>query len=215
MAHAYSPNFRVTETLRDGTAVLVRSVLPDDKNLIADGFAQLSEFARYRRFLHHKSRLTSQELRFLTELDGTDHYALGVVDLSSEQPVGIGRLVRDRTVGSTTAEIAVVVMDAHQGRGVGRLMLEHLVVAARERGITHLRFTMLGDNEPMRRLVQSVLGTLRLVERDGPTITIEVDVPPQTAHPLHHLRRMAELGWKTQLEAAQWLGRQVKLRAQP
>ena len=169
--------------MEDGTPVVVRAVRPEDKPMIADGFAHLSNESRFRRFLHHKARLTPAELRFLTELDGVDHYALGVLALTDgkERPMAIGRLVRTESLGASadTAEVAVVVMDEYQGRGIGRWLLAELVDAARERGISKLRFAMMADNQPMRRLVRSVLGESRAVERDGPVITLEANVPPQ------------------------------------
>ena len=231
--------------------MLVRSVQPEDKALIADAFDRLSPMSRYRRFLHHKVSLSRRELAFLTELDGVRHYALGVIS-DDGVPMGIGRLVRlcaDASPGtpdqselgsaSTTvassepasrsthllgvgeaespvAEIAVTVMDEHQGRGVGRLMIEHLLAAARERGIERVQLTFLYDNEPMRGLIRALLGETRVVQSDGPAITVEGDVPavasgPATvAHPLAHWRRAMCFGWQSQLNAAQRWAQAVK-----
>ncbi len=67
--------------LRDGTKVLLRLVRPSDKQLLLRGFEQLSARSRYLRFLTPKAVLTEEELRYLTELDGEDHFAIGAVRL--------------------------------------------------------------------------------------------------------------------------------------
>lgn len=70
--------------LRDGTKVLLRLVRPSDKQLLLRGFEQLSARSRYLRFLVPKAVLTEDELRYLTELDGEDHFAIGAVRLVEE-----------------------------------------------------------------------------------------------------------------------------------
>lgn len=203
----YSKDYHRALTLPDGTSVIVRAVHPDDKALLADGFAHLSEQSRFRRFLHHKARLSAAELRFFTEVDGQDHYALGILTHrdGATVPMAIGRLVRSSTMDRDTAEIAVVVMDEFQGRGVGRLLLTELVAAAQERDIAKLRFTLMLDNDPMRRLIHAVLGPDRVVDHDGPVVTLEADVPSTLQHPVAHLRRAQGLTWRRHIAAAQRL----------
>lgn len=70
--------------LRDGTKVLLRLVRPSDKELLLRGFEQLSARSRYLRFLVPKAVLTDEELRYLTEIDGEDHFAIGAVRLVEE-----------------------------------------------------------------------------------------------------------------------------------
>ncbi len=203
----YSQNYHRALTLPDGTPVIVRAVRPDDKPLLADGFAHLSEQSRFRRFLHHKARLSAAELRFFTEVDGHDHYALGILAHrdGASVPMAIGRLVRSASMNRDTAEIAVVVMDEFQGRGVGRLLLTELAAAAHERDIVKLQFTLMLDNDPMRRLIHAVLGPDRVVEQDGPVVTLEADVPSTLQHPVAHLRRAQGLAWRRNIAATQRL----------
>jgi RimJ/RimL family protein N-acetyltransferase len=151
--------------LIDGTKVLIREIRASDKGLLAAGHARLSEQSRLRRFLASKARLTASDLRYLTEVDGVDHYAVVAVlgDLEDAGIVGVARWVR--VVGDpTTAEAAVVVGDALQGRGLGKLLARELADAARARGIHRIRASILSDNPPAHALMRVIAA--RLTESD-------------------------------------------------
>jgi GNAT superfamily N-acetyltransferase len=66
---------------------------------------------------------------------------------AEERIIGVGRYVADDA--KPAAEVAFAVADEHQGRGIGTLLLEHLLRIARERGITEFRADVLGDNHQM------------------------------------------------------------------
>jgi GNAT superfamily N-acetyltransferase len=89
-----------------------------------------SKEAIYRRFLSPHGRLTASELRYLTEVDHSDHEALMAVDRASGRGVGVARYVRDRE-RPEFAEIAVSVLETWQGRGIGKALLCHLASRAR------------------------------------------------------------------------------------
>ena len=95
-------------------------------------------------------------------MDGVDHVAL-VAELAGgplpRPVVAVGRWIRDAQ-RHDEAEIAVVVGDALQGQGLGTALARALADAARERGIARLTATMLADNEPARRMVARVTGSL-------------------------------------------------------
>ncbi len=111
--------------------ILLRRITPEDKDALVAGLGLLSERSVYQRFLAPKPRLTSSELRYLTEVDFLDHYALvAVLARSPEVLVGVGRWVRC-TESPTDAEIAIVVADDLQGRGVGTQLGRALTEAAR------------------------------------------------------------------------------------
>ena len=73
----FDANYLETAELRDGTVVHLRLVRAEDKQLLRDGFDRLSADSRYRRFFTPKTHLTDDELRYLTELDGESHLAIG------------------------------------------------------------------------------------------------------------------------------------------
>jgi hypothetical protein len=70
----------------------IREIRPDDKELLAAGYARLSERSRLRRFLAPKPRLTTSDLRYLTEVDGINHFA--IVATTGVDIIGVARWVR-------------------------------------------------------------------------------------------------------------------------
>lgn len=131
----------------------IRPIEPGDKARLAEGLRRLSQETIRRRFLAAKPRFTSAELRYLTEIDGVDHIALVATD--GDDLVAVARCVRlpDRP---DTAEMAIVVGDPYQGRGLGRALATALADAAVAVGIRHFAATMLADNEPARRLMRTI-----------------------------------------------------------
>jgi GNAT superfamily N-acetyltransferase len=142
--------------LADGTALLVRPILPSDKHMLSEGLVRLSEESRRRRFLTAKPRLTAAELRYLTEVDGRDHYAL-VAQLAHDETsiVAVARYVRD-PANPHTAEPAIVVCDALQRRGLGTQLARMLGEAARHRGISRFVVTVLSDNPAVVPLLRTL-----------------------------------------------------------
>jgi RimJ/RimL family protein N-acetyltransferase len=143
----------VTTHLTDGTKVRLREIRPDDKQLLAAGHARLSEQSRLRRFLGAKPRLTSSDLRYLTEVDGINHYA--VVALAGPDIVGVARWVRV-VDDPQSAEAAVVVGDRLQGKGLGKILARDLADAARAQGIRRIRASILSDNPPALALLKVI-----------------------------------------------------------
>jgi GNAT superfamily N-acetyltransferase len=134
-----------TVALADGLTVAIRPVRPDDKRLIARAFEQLSPESRYRRFFAPLERLTETDLAYLTEVDHSDHEALIAVNPENGLAIGVARYVRLGEPGE--AEVAVVVGDPWQGRGVATALLERLVERARAEGIDHFVALSMSDNE--------------------------------------------------------------------
>jgi len=143
--------------LRDGTPVLTRRIRPDDKRLIQRGIENLSELSVRRRFLSSRRSFTRAELRYLTEVDGRNHVA--IVAESPTQParrlIGVARFVRLQD-DPDAAEVAIVVADDFQGRGVGSLLARELAARARGLGIKRFSATMSADNRPALRLMEKL-----------------------------------------------------------
>lgn len=164
--------------LRDGTPVLIRPVLAEDKERFRDGFARLSPQSRHRRFMSPIDELTPDMLRQFTEVDYRDHFAyVGLLAQEGGQPgIGVARYVR-LPDDPSVAEAAVTVIDDYQRRGLGTLLLEALGAVALQNGIDRFRGYALDDNRPMLKLL-SQMGAV--VERDSPGVyRIEVDLPLQ------------------------------------
>jgi L-amino acid N-acyltransferase YncA len=150
-------------TLPDGTQILIRPIEAADKLRLSVAMSRLSRETIRRRFLTAKPRLTTAELRYLTEVDGRDHIAL-VATLASdpESILAVARCVR-MPEAPDTAEFAIVVGDPLQGRGLGSLLARELATAARCAGIRRFSATMAEENVAVRRLIAHFTRTL---ERD-------------------------------------------------
>jgi len=142
--------------LDNGVAVLIRPIAPEDKAMLAAGMAGLSEQSAYQRFLSPKAELSTDELRYLTEVDFRDHVAyVAVLPGPPDVLVGVGRWIRLRD-DPEAAEIAFAVSDALQRQGLGTALAERLADAARERGVRRFVATMLPDNLGAHRLFARV-----------------------------------------------------------
>ena len=122
--------------------------------MLSDGLAHLSRETVQRRFLGPKRRFTAKELRYLTEVDGWNHVAL-VAELPTPRGrrfIGVVRYVRSLE-DPTSAEVAFVVADDYQRRGVGTLLAEELAQRAKMRGIKRFTATMFSENVAAHRLM--------------------------------------------------------------
>jgi protein lysine acetyltransferase len=137
--------------------------------------AALSPRSARLRFLAPKNRLSVAELRYLTEVDHVDHYAL--VAVLADDPTtmaGVGRWVRD-AVHPDRAEVAVVVGDRYHRQGLGTTLGIALADGARALGVGHFTATMLPENVAAQRLFAHISG--RLTRRfEGGNYELVVDL---------------------------------------
>jgi GNAT superfamily N-acetyltransferase len=157
--------------------VVLRTVRSSDKELLREGFQRLSPQSRYLRFHGVKTELSDGELRYLTEVDGVRHFALGAIQVGpdGEHGVGVARLVQ-LPAEPGVADAAITVIDELQGKGLGTLLFQRLVAAAAERGIERVRAAVLGSNQAMQELVHKLAGDARSTIESG-VITVEIGLP--------------------------------------
>ncbi|GGD19417.1 bifunctional GNAT family N-acetyltransferase/acetate--CoA ligase family protein [Nocardioides daphniae] len=132
--------------LRDGKVAHIRPIRADDAELLVDFYSRVSDESKYYRFFAPMPRLSDKDVRRFTHVDHDARVAF--VLLSGQQMIAVGRY---DTVDPGEAEVAFLVEDRHQGRGIGQLLLEHLAQAGRERGIERFTAEVLPDNHPMIR----------------------------------------------------------------
>ncbi|MFE2751450.1 GNAT family N-acetyltransferase [Actinosynnema sp. NPDC059335] len=149
-------------------------------------FHGLSARSRYLRFHAPVPRLTAEMRRRLTDLDGRRKVA--VVAECRRAPIGIARLI---ATGDDTAEIALAVVDPWQRRGVGTRLITELGRLATDLRYTELHGDVLGENEPMLRLVGRVFPGARLVREEDDVIRVSY---PLTFE-LTHEELVADLRW--------------------
>ena len=141
----------------EGQAVTVRPVLPQDAALQHDFFTrQMGNHSRYQRFMISMRELPSSTAEYFTRIDYHDHFALiaETFDDKGHRQVGDARFVREHGQPES-AEFALAVADAWQGRSVGRRLLQTLVSAAQGQGVQTLFGDVLRDNTPMLGLAQA------------------------------------------------------------
>lgn len=173
--------------LQGGTAVRLRAILPSDKERLQAGLLELSPESQYLRFFTAKPRLTDAELAYFTELDGWDHFAIGATTIAADGSdgagVGVARFVR-MPGESEVAEPAIVVIDALQGKGLGTVLMERLIEAAREREIRWFRSEFLAVNDPIRALLEK-LSSQVTYRQDGTVVTAEFPLEPAAPAEVH------------------------------
>ncbi|TQN42271.1 acyl-CoA synthetase (NDP forming) [Blastococcus colisei] len=144
------PHWEADIVAADGGTVHLRPICPEDGEALTGLMDRSSDQTRYYRFFGPMKRLSDKDLHRFTHVDHVDRVAF--VILLGDQIVAVGRF--DRYPGTDDAEIAFLVEDAHQGRGLGSVLLEHLAAAGRERGIKNFVAEVLAQNSKMVRVFQ-------------------------------------------------------------
>jgi GNAT superfamily N-acetyltransferase len=157
--------------LRDGTSLLVRPIRPDDADALVALHARLSADTIYRRYFGARPHLSPADVVRFTNVDGRARFAL--VGVRDGDLVAVARYEGDLVAAA--AEIAVVVDDALQRRGVGRLLLGRLVDIAHENGFATLTADVLTGNAAMLGLLRA-LGLPQRTERDMDVTRVVTDL---------------------------------------
>ncbi|GAB4099526.1 GNAT family N-acetyltransferase [Sinomonas halotolerans] len=142
---AYPRHWEADVVLRDGGTAHLRPIRPEDAPALEAFHGRQSEGSIYFRFFSYKARLTDAELKRFTEVDHRDRAALVIT--VGDEIIGVGRY--DRLSDPAEAEVAFNIADAHQGRGLGSILLEHLAAAARENHIRRFTAEVLPENRKM------------------------------------------------------------------
>jgi len=187
--------FELQAVLRDGTPVTIRPVVPADKQKLEEGMSRLSPVSRRQRFFSSKEHLGDELLAHLTEVDYSDHFAwlALAVDEPGEPIVGVGRYVRVPEVDDL-AEVAFVVGEPFQRKGLATLFLELLGVIARSHGINRFQAYVLADNIPMRELLSRLGAQFHQDEAGVLQTIIDIPPPPGTFAPVEVLRAGSRFG---------------------
>jgi len=139
------PHWEADVVVADGGTVHLRPICPSDADAIVRFHAGLSARTRYLRYFSAYPRIPERDLIRFTHVDHSYRVAL-IVELGDEI-IAVGRY--EGAPGTDEAEVAFVVADEHQGRGIGSVLLEHLAAAARENGIKRFHAIVLAENTAM------------------------------------------------------------------
>jgi GNAT superfamily N-acetyltransferase len=151
--------YAADDVLRDGASVRIRAIRPDDKARLAAFHQRLSPESVYFRFFEYKQALSPKDLRYLTEVDFDRRVALvATLAAGPDAPiVGVARfdVLPAPEHAPLRAELGIVVEDAQQNRGVGTVLLKHLLGIAHTKGVAQIVAEVLPQNTRMLELVAS------------------------------------------------------------
>ncbi|MGH3327789.1 MAG: GNAT family N-acetyltransferase, partial [Streptomycetales bacterium] len=155
MERSYPSHWEADVVLSDGGTAHLRPIHPGDAQRLVDFYAEVSEESKYLRFFAPYPRLSQRDVQRFTRVDYQNRVAL--IALIGEEMIGVVRYDRVAVApsvdaGSPVAEVAFLVQDRHQGRGLGSVLLEHIAAAARERSIGAFVADVLPANRRMIRV---------------------------------------------------------------
>lgn len=148
--------------LKDGRVAQLRPITPEDTDAFVAFYSRVSDESKYYRFFAPYPTLSARDVERFTHVD-LDRRVAFVLTLHDDI-IGVGRY--DAT-SDDEAEVAFLVEDAHQGRGVGQLLLEHLAQAGRERGIKRFTADVLPSNNRMLQVFREMGYSVEGVVEDG------------------------------------------------
>ena len=164
------------EILHDGQSVSIREIREQDVELERRFIERLSPTSRRFRFLGTLVSPSEELLHQLVALDpARDVGLIALIGEGAEQTeIGVARLSAE---GDETCEFAVTVSDEWQHKGLGTLLMQHLINSAVERGIKSMHSFDAADNEPMREFAAH-LGFKRTPDPDdGTRVVHSLDLP--------------------------------------
>lgn len=187
----------VALTTASGLDLWTRPLRAADRHLLVQGFDELSNEGRYKRFFGAMPELKAPMLDQLTQVDQCDHLALGALDPHRDielggHPVAVVRAIRSER--PSHAELAVTVVDDYQRQGVGAALIAALAAVAPSRGIDVFDADMLATNRAMKALMRRLGGTINGVDGDRTIVRANLDcataassLPADTQAALQHL----------------------------
>ncbi|MBW8794139.1 MAG: GNAT family N-acetyltransferase [Streptomyces sp.] len=179
--HEYPSHWEADVVLRDGGTARIRPITVDDAERLVSFYEQVSDESKYYRFFAPYPRLSAKDVHRFTHHDFVDRVGLAAT-IGGEfiATVRYDRIGADGTPASAPAdeaEVAFLVQDAHQGRGVASALLEHIAAVARERGIRRFAAEVLPANTKMIKVFMDAGYTQKRSFEDG-VVRLEFDLEP-------------------------------------
>jgi GNAT superfamily N-acetyltransferase len=168
--------YRAEEALRDGSRATIRALQPRDRAAMLEAFGRTNDESRYTRFFSPRRAFTDREVDFFVKVDFTSHVALvaEVEEAGRRVIAGGGRYI---VGGPGSAEVAFMVDDAHQGLGIGSLLMRHLVACARAAGLKTLVAEVLPGNAAMLKVFERA-GLDVKTRREGGVVHLKLGLGP-------------------------------------
>ncbi|MFF7729171.1 GNAT family N-acetyltransferase [Streptomyces sp. NPDC008001] len=180
--HAYPAHWEADVVLRDGGTAHLRPITPDDAQRLVSFYEQVSDESKYYRFFAPYPRLSDRDVHRFTHHDYVNRVGLAAT-VGGEFIATVrydridGRGMPASGPAEEEAEVAFLVQDAHQGRGVASALLEHIAAVARERGIRRFAAEVLPANSKMIKVFTDAGYTQKRSFEDG-VVRLELDLEP-------------------------------------
>ncbi|MFD7665313.1 GNAT family N-acetyltransferase [Streptomyces sp. NPDC059788] len=178
----YPAHWEADVVLRDGGTARIRPIAPDDAQRLVSFYEQVSDESKYYRFFAPYPRLSDRDVHRFTHHDYVDRVGLAatvggefIATVRYDRIDDRGRPAKEP--GADQAEVAFLVQDAHQGRGVASALLEHIAAVARERGIRRFAAEVLPANTKMIKVFTDAGYTQQRTFEDG-VVRLEFDLEP-------------------------------------
>ncbi len=168
----------IDDVLKDGTRVTVRAIRPDDRDRFLEAFQLLEMDSIYTRFFTPRVNLSESELDRAVSVDFVREVALVVTTETErgETIIAAGRYIAGETPDTErSAEIAFVVEENYQGRGIASRLLAQLAALARGRGLTHFEADVLNQNGAMLAVFKRCGFPMRQL-RDGGVVHLTLEL---------------------------------------
>ena len=165
-------------TLRDGTTVTLRPIRPEDAPRLQEAFERLSPESVFLRFLDQRATLSDAEARRGATVDYHGSMAIVAVveEHGEEHIIGGARYTAVDPAKPDTAEAAITVVDEYQRRGLGTILVQHIVEYARAHGIRYFLAAVHHSNEQILHFIeQSKLPAEKRLEGGTWEIKIRLD----------------------------------------
>ncbi|HID63126.1 MAG TPA: GNAT family N-acetyltransferase [Anaerolineae bacterium] len=163
----YPAELETYVTLRPGLKILFRPIKPTDEEMMQELFYSLSEESIYYRFFHRTQVMPHKKVQRFTTIDYQKDMAIvGVVEeYGREKIIAVGRYALE--AGSNMAEVALLVQDDWQGKGIGTRLLKYLIQIARSRKIAGLKAQIMADNRAPLHLAHKTGYTVETTLKNG------------------------------------------------
>ncbi len=149
----YPREFEREVTLKDGARIRIRPVLPEDEPRLITLYGRLTEHTKYQRFFSIMKRLPPDWAHYFANVDYRRRMALVAERDLDWRPELIGVARYEPSTEEGMAEVAIVVQDYWQGKGLGTLLLNEITRAGETHGIRRFRAYALADNHRMLALL--------------------------------------------------------------
>ncbi|MYV53607.1 GNAT family N-acetyltransferase, partial [Streptomyces sp. SID3212] len=182
--HAYPGHWEADVVLRDGGTARIRPITAGDAERLVSFFEQVSDESKYYRFFAPYPRLSDKDVHRFTHHDYVDRVGLAVTVggefIATVRYDRIDGQGRSASAPADEAEVAFLVQDAHQGRGIASALLEHIAAVARERGIRRFVAEVLPANNKMIKVFRDAGFTQKRSFEDG-AVHLTLDLEPTDA----------------------------------